>query len=134
MRHTHAVMLFAASTVCTVAAVAAGQQSTAPGGFAELHRARLSEESGIELVMGLIAREGESTSGRHHHPGGEFGFVVSGAIVVTTRDGHVRTVETGDSFYQPPGEWHAVSTGSRGAKTVVFRVVENGQPMVVPVE
>ena len=84
--------------------------------------------------MGLIERNGESTSGRHHHPGGEFGFVLSGAIVVTTEDGPADTLEAGDSFYQPPGEWHVVSTGAAGAKTVVFRVIEKGHSMVVPVE
>jgi quercetin dioxygenase-like cupin family protein len=114
--------------------VAAGQRSVSSGGFSELHRSQLSTASGVELVMGLIERDGESRTGRHHHPGGEFGFVLSGAIIVTTEDSPAETLEAGDSFYQPPGEWHVVSTGVAGARTVVFRAIEKGQPMVVPVE
>lgn len=94
----------------------------------------LAEDSNIELVMGLIERSGESRSGKHHHPGGEFGFVLSGAVVVSTEGSPPETLEAGDSFYQPPEAWHVVSTSAGGAKTVVFRVIERGQPMVVPVE
>jgi quercetin dioxygenase-like cupin family protein len=77
---------------------------------------------------------GSQGSANHHQPGGEFGFVISGTIVVTTEDSPAETLEAGDSFYQPPGEGHVVSTGAAGARTVVFRVIETGQPMLVPVE
>jgi quercetin dioxygenase-like cupin family protein len=83
--------------------------------------------------MGLIERDAASNTGKHYHPGGEFGFVLRGSAVVTSEAG-TRTLQTGDSFYQPPMEWHIVETGPEGAKTVVFRVVERGQPMVVAVE
>jgi quercetin dioxygenase-like cupin family protein len=128
------LVLFVALTLSLPAVVAAGQRSTTTSGFAELHRAQLSDANSVELIMGLIERDGESKSGKHYHPGGEFGLVLSGAMVIATQDGAARTLEAGDSFYQPPGEWHVVSTGAPGAKTVVFRVVESGQPMVVPVE
>ena len=134
MRRRSAAILFGAFTLGLAMVVAASQHSTSSGGFSELHRAPLSEARSVELVMGLIERDGESRSGRHQHPGGEFGFVLSGAIVVTTKDGIAETLEAGDSFYQPPGEWHVVGTGAARARTVVFRVIERGQPMVVPVE
>lgn len=38
---------------------------------------------------------------------------------------------SGDAFYQPPREWHIVTSDAAGAKTVVFRVLPQGQPMVV---
>ena len=135
MRRARATIIFVALGLGLAAAmVAFGQRSPSAGGFAELHRAQLSTERSVELVMGLIERNGESTSAKHVHPGGEFGFVLSGALVVTTDDSESRTLEAGDSFYQPPGEWHVVKTGATGAKTVVFRVVERGEPMIVPVE
>ena len=50
-------------------------------------------------------------------------------------DGEPEVVlKAGASFYQPPGEWHVVGTSAEGARTVVFRVLEKGQPMVVAVE
>ena len=116
------------------AAVSAAQPSQAPSGFNELQRVRLPESINLELVIGLVEREAESTSGKHHHPRGELGFVLSGSVLVTTQDGRSQTLQAGDSFYQPPMEWHVVNTGALGAKAVVFRVIEKGQPMVVPVE
>ena len=134
MRRTSAAILLVAFTLGLAMVVAAGQRTTSSGGFSELHRALLSRASSVELVMGLIERDGKSRSGRHHHPGGEFGFVLSGTIVVTAEHSPAETLEAGDSFYQPPGEWHAVSTATEGAKTVVFRVLKKGQPMVVAVD
>jgi len=134
MRRTRTASLFAALILGPALVVFADQGSRSAGGFSELHRAHLSTASDVELVMGLIDRTGESRSGKHHHPGGEFGFVLSGAIVVTTENGPAETLEAGQSFYQPPGEWHVVSTGAAGARTVVFRALEKGQPMVVPIE
>jgi quercetin dioxygenase-like cupin family protein len=114
--------------------VAASQRTTSPKGFIELHRAKLTEAHSVEIVMGIIERDEESRSSRHYHPGGEFGFVLSGTVVVNTEDSSAKTLEAGDSFYQPPGKWHVISTGPAGARTVVFRVIETGQPMVVPIE
>ena len=122
------------SCLSLLAAVSAGQPSTAPAGFEELQRVQLADSANLELVMGLVERKAKSTSGKHHHPRGELGLVLGGAVVVTTEDGAVEKLEAGDSFYQPPMKWHVISTGANGAKAVVFRVVERGQPMVVPVE
>ena len=111
-----------------------GQRPGASGGFDELQRASVPGAQDVEVVMGLIERDGESTSGKHLHPGGEFGFVVVGSVMVTTEGGATKTLGAGESFHQPPGAWHIISTGTDGAKTVVFRLLEEGQPMVVPVE
>jgi len=134
MRRTCLVIPFVVFTLGVGMVVVASQRSTSSGGFSELHRAQLSDASSAELVMGLIERNGESTSGRHHHPGGECGFVLSGTVVVTTEHSPAETLEAGDSFYQPPGEWHVVGTTAEGARTVVFRVLKKGHPMVVAVE
>jgi quercetin dioxygenase-like cupin family protein len=129
-----ATTLVFAFAVGAAIAVAAEQRTSSPKGFTELHRAKLAEAGSAEIVMGIIERDEESRSEKHQHPGGEFGFVLSGSVVVTTEVSPARILEAGDSFYQPPGEWHIVSTGAAGARTVVFRVVETGEPMVVPVE
>lgn len=84
--------------------------------------------------MGLIEREGESASPKHYHPGGEFGYVLDGVVTIEAEGRPSVTLRSGDGFYQPPGEWHVVTSGAAGAKTVVFRVLPQGQPMVVTVE
>ena len=111
-------------------AMAHGQPASG-GGFTELHRAEIE---GAELVMGLIERPGQSQGAKHVHPGGEFGFILQGAVTISTENGPPVTLTAGSSFHQPPGEWHMVGTAAEGAQTVVFRVLKPGQPMVVPVE
>ena len=62
------------------------------------------------------------------------GFVLEGAVRVTTESEPALTLKAGDSFYQPPGAWHVVSTATEGARAVVFRVLKKGQPMIVALE
>jgi quercetin dioxygenase-like cupin family protein len=114
--------------------VAGGRPTTTGGGFSELHRSEIAHASDLEVVMGLIERPGESIGAKHYHPGGEFGLVLEGAITVATEREPEVTLKAGASFHQPGGEWHVVSTASEGAKTVVFRVLKKGQPMVVEIE
>ncbi len=116
--------------VIGLGAVAQGQPAPG-GGFTELHRAEID---GVELVMGLIERPGQSQGAKHVHPGGEFGFILQGAVTISTENKPGVTLKAGSSFYQPPGEWHVVDTAAEGAQTVVFRVLKPGKPMVVPVE
>ena len=120
--------------VLSFALVADGQPSTGAGGFSELHRAAMADSVDSEVVMGLIEREGESMTSKHYHPEGEFGFVIEGVVYIEAEGTPRRTLSAGDSFYQPPGEWHIISTSGVGAKTVVFRVLQQGQDPVVDVE
>lgn len=117
-----------------LAVVASGQPTTGPTGFSELHRVEVTDANELQLVMGLITSPPESMSAKHYHPGGEFGFILEGAVTFATQNQAPLTLRAGASFYQPPGEWHVVSTGTRGSKTVVFRVLEKGQPMMVGVD
>ena len=117
-----------------LAVVAGGQPTTGAGGFSELHRVEVAGASDLEAVMGLIKRPGESIGAKHYHPGGEFGFVLEGAVTIATESEPEATLRAGSSFYQPPGAWHVVSTAAEGARTVVFRVLKKGQPMIVAVE
>ena len=118
------------------ATIAAAQQEDrdAVGGFTELHRGQVAGETDLELVMGLVERTGQSISGKHYHPGGEFGFVLEGITTIVTEDGPPVTVKAGSSFYQPPGKWHIIKTGGGDTKAVVFRAIRKGDPMIVEVE
>ena len=114
--------------------VAGGQPSTGASGFSELQRAALANSTDSEVVMGLIERDGESATSKHYHPGGEFGFILEGVVYIESQGKPEVVLSAGDSFYQPPGEWHIISTGAEGAKTVVFRVLERDQDPGVDVE
>lgn len=118
----------------TVALVAGGRSASSGGGFTELHRGEIAGTDGLEVVMGLVERSAASMTGKHYHPGGEFGFVIEGSVTVSREGEPEVTLRAGDSFYQRPGEWHVVGTTAEGAKAVVFRVLKKGQPAVVTVE
>lgn len=111
-----------------------GQSVPGPGGFSELHRGPVIDSPDLETVMGLIERPARVAGGKHVHPGGEFGYVIRGQVIIEAEGAPPRSLRAGDSFYQPPGKWHAVSTQGEETETVVFRVVKEGQPMVVAVE
>ena len=123
--------VFVGIVALSLAIAASGQPTTGGPGFTELYRVDVADAPDLEIVMGLIDRAGESIGAKHYHPGGEFGFVLEGTVGVTTESDRSATLKAGDSFYQPAGEWHVVNTGSEGAKTVVFRVLKKGQPMIV---
>jgi quercetin dioxygenase-like cupin family protein len=50
------------------------------GGFYELQSAPVADSHVLEATMGVIQREGISSSSKHYHPGGEFGYVIEGSI------------------------------------------------------
>ena len=133
MSRAHAAILFGLLAI-GLAVVAGGQPTTGAGGFSELQRVVIDDANRLEVVMGLVKRPAESIGAKHYHPGGEFGFVLEGAVTVTTEDESQVVLKAGDSFYQPPGTWHVVSTTTEGAEAVVFRILERGQPMIVPVD
>lgn len=133
MNRTHEMILLSILAI-NLALVACEESTPGGGGFTELHRAAVPDASDLEVVMGLIERSGESSSAKHYHPSGEFGFVLAGAIAVATEGEPEVTLKAGTSFYQPPGEWHVVSTAGEGARTVVFRLVKKGQSMAVEIE
>ena len=133
MNPAHATILLGILALA-LALNAGGQPTTAAGGFTELHRVEVADAGDLEVVMGLVDRSRESISPKHYHPGGELGFVLEGTAIVATESEPSTIFRAGSSFYQPPGEWHVVSTTAEGAKAVVFRVLKKGQPMIVAVD
>jgi quercetin dioxygenase-like cupin family protein len=99
MNRTHLAIALALVAIC-LALLAHGRSTTGSGGFTELYRVELSDASDIEVVMGVIKRTGESSGGKHYHPGGEFGFVLEGTVIVRTENEPPLTLTSGDSFHQ----------------------------------
>lgn len=133
MKRTYAMIVILILGI-TVALAAGGRSTSSGSGFTELYRGAVAGTDDIEVVMGLVERSGESMSGKHYHPGGEFGYVIEGSVTVVSEGEPEATHKAGDSFYQRPGKWHVISTTAQGAKAVVFRVLKKGQPAVVAVE
>jgi quercetin dioxygenase-like cupin family protein len=89
-----------------------------------------------EKVFTLITAEwppGVST-GRHTHPGDEYGTVVEGEVVTRQDGADWKTVKAGQSYYVPAGIVHETkNVGERAAKTYNGFIVEKGKPRATPV-
>jgi quercetin dioxygenase-like cupin family protein len=95
-----------------------------------------TQVSGVpDKVFVLITAEfppGVST-GRHTHPGDEYGAVVEGAIVTQQAGGEWKTVTSGQSYYVPAGIVHETKNiGDQPARTYNAFVIEKGKPRATP--
>ncbi len=59
----------------------------------------------------------------HRHPGPVFGYVLEGAYEWAIDDQPARTLQAGDTFYEPTGCLHRVSRNPGKVKTRVLAVV-----------
>jgi quercetin dioxygenase-like cupin family protein len=73
------------------------------------------------------------TTGRHTHPGDEYGTVVEGTLVTRQDGGEWKTVEAGQSYYVPAGVVHETkNTGEKTARSYNGFIVEKGKPRATP--
>ena len=73
-------------------------------------------------------------TGRHTHPGDEYGTVVEGSVVTRQEGGEWKTVTAGQSYYVPAGVVHETrNTGERTARTYNGFIIEKGKPRATPV-
>ena len=72
-------------------------------------------------------------SGRHMHPGEEFGYVLEGALQLEIDGRAPQTFRTGDVFFVPAGVAHnGRNTGSVKTTFIGTYVVESGKPLSAP--
>ena len=72
-------------------------------------------------------------SGRHMHPGEEFGYVLEGALQLEIDGRALQTFKTGDVFFVPAGVVHnGRNTGSVKTSFISTYVVESGKPLSAP--
>ena len=65
---------------------------------------------GKSLTAIVVSYAPGGKSGKHHHAGSVFAYVLSGAIrSENSATGPVRVYEAGESFFEPPGSEHLVS-------------------------
>ncbi len=96
----------------------------------------LSGIEGKEGVVLTVEYAPGASSARHRHNAHTFVYVLEGAIVMQVEGGDPVTLSAGQTFYESPGDVHAVSknaSDSRPAKFLVFFVKSKGAPPVIPV-
>ena len=69
-------------------------------------------------------------SGRHMHPGKEFGYLLEGTLQLEIDGRAAQTLKTGDVFFVPAGVVHnGRNTGSVKTTLIGTYVVESGKPL-----
>jgi quercetin dioxygenase-like cupin family protein len=124
-----------AAALVIVAAVFAGAALGAqPSGFTRTPL--LDQPISVAGRHGVTARVEISPgveSGRHMHPGEEFGYVLEGALQLEIEGRAVQTFKTGDVFFVPAGVVHnGRNTGSVKTTVIGTYVVESGKPLSAP--
>ena len=129
------VALAAAAGLGTVLA----QQGAAPmppPKITQLLKQAIAEFPGHEVTMITLDLPPGGGSSAHRHPGHHtFGYVLEGAYKIKVEDGPEKVLHRGESFYEAPGQLHAVSrnaSDTEPAKVLVLILAESGKPLTVP--
>ena len=139
MRTTYLLAITAGLSILAHAAIPSdavmAQQAMPPSKVQELMKQMLPEVPGRETrVLTIDIPPGGGTP-PHRHPGHHiFGYVVDGTYRFKVGDKPEVTLKPGDTFYEAPGELHAVSQNASAAvpaKLLVVIVAESGKPITV---
>jgi quercetin dioxygenase-like cupin family protein len=96
------------------------------------------QELTIKDRHGVMARsefQPGASSGRHFHPGEEFGYVLEGTLELTIDGKPPMRLKAGDSIFMPAGAIHdAKNVGTGPLRVVSTYVLEKGKPLATPVK
>jgi len=102
----------------------------------QLMKQTLADVPGHEVMMITLDIPPGGGSPPHRHPGAHnFGYVLEGAYKFKLDNGPETVATKGQTFYESPGQLHAVSRNAsetEPAKVLVFVVNEAGKPLTVP--
>jgi len=100
-----------------------------------LERHDQSGVPGKEIVIGTAMLPAGTSIGYHTHPGDESGYVLQGVLILRTRGQPDRALKAGDSFFNPRGAVHSLSTvpGKEGGTAMSTWIIDKGQPLATPV-
>ena len=128
--------MLAGAMVAIAVAAASSQDQPAATKVTSLMKQVLPDVPGREALVITLDIPPGGGSAAHRHPGHHiFGYVLEGTYRIKLDQGEERTLKKGDTFYEAPGQLHAVSAnGSRteSAKVLVFILAESGKPVTVP--
>ena len=106
-------------TALALAALAAWSGAPAPraaepgGQIKVVGVEKLPNVPGKSITAILVSYAPGARSGKHHHAGSVFAYVLSGAIrSENSATGPARVYQAGESFFEPPGSEHLVSANA----------------------
>ena len=116
--------------------VVMARQQTPATKVTPLMKQVIAEFPGHEVTMITLDIPPGGGSPPHRHPGHHtFGYVIDGAYKIKLDNGAETTLSKGQTFYEAPGQLHAVSHNASDiepAKILVVMLAESGKPVTVP--
>jgi quercetin dioxygenase-like cupin family protein len=129
-----------AAVVLATALSAVALGSLAPAATAQsvgvsskpLLRSTVSGDSVKESIILSIEFAPGATTGRHSHPGDEYGTVLQGTLELRIEGQEPRRVTAGEAYHNPQGVIHETrNVGDSVATTVTTFIVDKGKPRTV---
>jgi quercetin dioxygenase-like cupin family protein len=116
-----------------MAAPALAQQAPPPKLTVLIKDAAVTGAPDKIFVMGTAEWVPGAQTGRHTHPGDEYGTVVEGTVMTRQGEGEWRTVEAGQNYYVPAGIIHETKNATdKPARTYNAWIAEKGKPLATP--
>lgn len=85
---------------------------------------------GRDIVQVVTEIPVSVSSGWHHHPGEEVGFILAGTVRMERRNGATEILNAGEGFLIPPGVPHnATDLGPDTGMMLSTYIVETGAPI-----
>ena len=136
MRHLSKII--GGAVVASALAVAISASAQAPPANPGFKRTPVQQGDlsipGREAVQAVAEIAAGAESGRHTHPGEEFGYVLEGTITIELQGKPAMTKKAGEGFIIPPGTVHnAKNAGKAQARVFATYIIEKGKPVATPV-
>lgn len=136
MRNRLAISIGAVAIVALGVGLIARQTTPAAPGFT---RTMLQDQNlSAKDRHGVMSRsdfQPGAESGRHMHPGEEFGYVLEGSLDLTIDGQPTKHLKAGDHIFVAANTVHnAKNVGTGTLRVLSTYVLETGKPMAIPVK
>jgi quercetin dioxygenase-like cupin family protein len=102
--------IFLAAGALNAGSAVNAADTDADGTAKQVRSEALPNVPGKNLTAVLVTYPPGGKSGKHHHAGSVFAYVISGAIrSKVSGQGPAKVYQAGESFFEPPGSEHLVS-------------------------
>lgn len=108
-----------------------------PPGFTTklLLKTSYSADPSKEAIVASAELAPGASTGRHTHPGDEYGTVLEGELEVHVQGQETRIVKAGESYHNARGSVHeSRNPGTKTTRLLSTFIIEKGQRLVEPVE
>lgn len=130
------ISILALTVTMSAAVPVMAQQAPPATKVTALLKQVLADVPGREVTMITLDIPPGGGSAPHRHPGHHvFGYVLEGSYKLKLDQGEEKILTKGQTFYEAPGQLHAVSANASAtepAKVLAVIVAESGKPVTVP--